>query len=226
LRQSFCLNIWKKLTGDRMSSAENEKTSAEQLAEGDEKLIQEPKSKKEQKAPTIYCGICSLPLEYCEYMPCFEKCKDWLAEHHPSLYAELYLSKDNQNLELGEAQRNVVQTASSKRGGKAAVKDEAKIKEKIEAQRSSATITIRKYDRSKRKAMTIVKGLDEAGGVDLKKAAKRFAGKFACGAAVTEDTIKGGLEITIQGDVVVELRDFILQEYPNINSEQIHLLEK
>jgi density-regulated protein len=200
-----------------------------EITQTSESVNQDSLPKEVEKAPRdpiIYCGICSLPPEYCEYMPCLDKCKNWLAENHPTLYTELYMSKDNQKLGLDDAPRDVVQTASSKRGGKAAVKDESKIREKLEAQRSSAIITIKKHDRSKRKAMTIIKGLDDAGGVDLKKAAKRFAGKFACGASVTEDTIKGGQEITIQGDVVNELRDFVLLEYPSIQSDQIHIIEK
>jgi len=29
----------------------------------------------------IYCGICGLPPEYCEYGPTFEKCIPWLKEN-------------------------------------------------------------------------------------------------------------------------------------------------
>ena len=45
-------------------------------------------------------------------------------------------------------------------------------------------------------------------GVDLKKAAKQFAQKFATGASVTKNT-QGQEEIIVQGDVSAEIVDMI-----------------
>lgn len=170
----------------------------------------------EEEQPYVYCGVCHMPPEFCEFMPSFPKCQEWLLGNHPDLHSLLY-SSDNAD-GVGSS---TVQTASSKRGGKAQVRDESVVKEKQAQARAQAQITIRRQDRNKRKTLTIVKGLDEAVGLDLKKVAKRLAGKFACGAAVTEDVTKQGHEITIQGDVGPELMDFLPLEY-SINPEQIH----
>ena len=37
-----------------------------------------------------YCGVCSLPTEYCEFGPSFSKCKSWLEEKRPEEYARLW----------------------------------------------------------------------------------------------------------------------------------------
>ena len=52
-----------------------------------------PKGPKEGvKYPinVVYCGECSLPLEYCEYYPAFDKCKAWLEKTLPDLFSRLY----------------------------------------------------------------------------------------------------------------------------------------
>jgi hypothetical protein len=35
------------------------------------------------------CTVCSLPAEYCEFGPDFEKCKPWLVKNAPELYPAL-----------------------------------------------------------------------------------------------------------------------------------------
>ncbi|KAM6502796.1 Translation initiation factor SUI1, partial [Amanita muscaria] len=62
-------------------------------------------------------------------------------------------------------------------------------------------------ERNKRKHVTAIHGL-EAFDIDLKKAAKQFASKFATGASVTK--IAQGLEeIVVQGDVGDEVFELI-----------------
>lgn len=63
----------------------------------------------------------------------------------------------------------------------------------------SNQITIKRSERTRRKHATHIHGL-EAFGVDLKKAAKLFAGKFATGSSVSKNP-QGEDEIVIQGDV-------------------------
>jgi translation initiation factor 1 (eIF-1/SUI1) len=60
-------------------------------------------------------------------------------------------------------------------------------------------VTIKRVERTKRKCTIVVAGL-EACDVDLKKAAKLFATKFACGSSVTKNPA-GFDEIVIQGDL-------------------------
>lgn len=68
-------------------------------------------------------------------------------------------------------------------------------------------MTIKRIERNKRKHVTAIHGL-EAFGVDLKKAAKLFAGKFATGSSVTKNP-QGQDEIVVQGDVSDEVLDMI-----------------
>ncbi|KAI9620986.1 hypothetical protein KEM48_007915 [Puccinia striiformis f. sp. tritici PST-130] len=64
---------------------------------------------------------------------------------------------------------------------------------------------IRTVERTKRKRITTIHGLDLFG-VDLKKLAKLFASKFATGSSVTKNN-QGEDEIVIQGDVSDDVLD-------------------
>lgn len=192
-----------------------------------------------------YCGVCSLPPEYCEYMPCHEKCRQWLADHDEVLYERLYPSLERKldactlasctstAATSGESEDKIVQTASSKRAGKAAVRDESVVKERQELARQHATVIIRRHERTKRKATTMIIGLDLVG-LDLKTVSKRLANKFACGCSVTDITpsnvqfnSKCTQELCLQGDYLLELEEFLPLEYhDNIRPDQIKLLEK
>lgn len=41
----------------------------------------------------IYCGVCTLPVEYCQYYPTYEKCKDWLESNLPEEFNKLNLGE-------------------------------------------------------------------------------------------------------------------------------------
>lgn len=68
----------------------------------------------------------------------------------------------------------------------------------------ASKVIIKRSERNKRKFVTSVHGLDYFG-VDLKKAAKLFANKFATGASLHKGP-QGEEEIIIQGDVSDEVR--------------------
>lgn len=68
-------------------------------------------------------------------------------------------------------------------------------------------VTIKRIERNKRKHITAIHGL-EAFGIDLKKAAKQLASKFATGASVTKNA-QGLDEVVVQGDVADEVVDLI-----------------
>lgn len=36
-----------------------------------------------------YCGNCSMPIEYCEYYPEYEKCKQWLEKNLPTEFEKV-----------------------------------------------------------------------------------------------------------------------------------------
>ena len=87
--------------------------------------------------------------------------------------------------------------------------------------RASSKITIKRIERTKRKYVTAVSGL-EAFGLDIKKVSKDFGKKFATGASVTK-LPGGGEEITVQGDVSDEVLEWVTEKYdvPEENVEQI-----
>jgi len=93
-------------------------------------------------------------------------------------------------------------------------KDTAKKEAKAEAKavaeakkKEASPITIKRIQRNKNKYVTAIHGLD-AFGVDLKKAAKLFATKFACGSSVTKNQ-QGLDEIVVQGDVSGDIVEMI-----------------
>ena len=89
--------------------------------------------------------------------------------------------------------------------------------------RASSKITIKRIERTKRKYVTAVSGL-EAFGLDFKKVSKDFGKKFATGASVTK-LPGGGEEITVQGDLSEDIEEFILEKYKEVPEGNIELVE-
>merc|ERR1739848_635294 len=132
-----------------------------------------------------YCGLWGLPPEYCEFGAEPDKCKEWLKENIPDLYEDLVAAVEELSVDGEEKKKR--QT----RGGKA---------NKLVAKQKAAEkkVILSTETRSKKKSVTIVKGLSTFD-IDAKKAAKMMSNRFACGASVA-----GGDEIVIQGDVAYD----------------------
>ncbi|KAH9179529.1 density-regulated protein DRP1 [Lactarius sanguifluus] len=154
----------------------------------------------------FYCGVCTYPPEYCEFGNSLSKCKEWLQAQRPDLY-EKYYSDVALKAKLGtisqEAQSRL-EEETIKKEAKADAKADAARKKKLASQ-----VIIKRIERNKRKFVTSIRGL-EAFGVDLKKAAKLFAQRFATGGSVTKNAA-GIDEIVVQGDVSQEIYDMIAE---------------
>ncbi|KAL7892030.1 translation initiation factor SUI1 [Trichoderma sp. SZMC 28014] len=168
----------------------------------------------------IYCGVCTLPPEYCEYGGTVKKCQEWLEKHHPDMYSRIW------SPEALEAATAALSVDAQKRAAKDAQKKAAKA-EAAEAKQAtklaSSVVTIKRIERNKKKFVTAVIGL-EAFGLDLKKVAKDFGKKFATGSSVTK-LPSGGEEIVVQGDVSDELEEFILEKYKDVPEDNIELVD-
>uniref|UniRef100_A0A915Q5N8 Density-regulated protein n=1 Tax=Setaria digitata TaxID=48799 RepID=A0A915Q5N8_9BILA len=152
-----------------------------------------------------YCGVCSMPLEYCEYSGMTDKCLKWLEANLPCEFEKLDLGS---LVESSDAEKK-----HQKRGGKGS----KTVSEKnTTVKKNVATkITLQRAARGKNKSVTVIKGLASFD-VDLKAAAKLFAGRFACGSSVTATD-----EIVVQGDVKDEIVDIIGSKWPHINSNLV-----
>nr|CAB3475890.1 unnamed protein product [Digitaria exilis] len=147
----------------------------------------------EKPAPVrvLYCGVCGLPAEYCEFGPDFERCKPWLRAHAPGVYPEELIASSSSG---GGGDKDVDKgvgisdgSSSSAAGDASASKPEevkrlpgGKVKKKEKQE-----VVIEKIVRNKRKCVTVVKGL-ELFGVKLSDASKKLGKKFATGASVVK----------------------------------------
>lgn len=168
-----------------------------------------------------HCGICTFPPEYCEFGGTFKRCKEWLEKNNIELYNKLYsddsLANATSSLSL-EKQEEIERKVQ-----KQVAREEAKAEREL-AKKLSSKVTIKRIERSKRKHVIAIGGL-EVFGTDLKKLAKTFASKFATGASVTK-TPEGKDEITVQGDVGDEVEEYIKsllaeQGHDQIKVEQV-----
>ncbi|KAA1114209.1 Translation machinery-associated protein 22 [Puccinia graminis f. sp. tritici] len=156
-----------------------------------------------QPIKPLYCQICSFPPEYCEYGTSISKCKTWLSTHDQKRYEEIY-----GGIEQELASMSVEEVEKKKKAETEALKKEAKEDAKasrIKEKSKTNKVTVKTVERTKRKRITTIHGLDLFG-VDLKKLAKLFASKFATGSSVTKNN-QGEDEIVIQGDVSDEVLD-------------------
>ncbi|KAJ4325440.1 Translation machinery-associated protein 22 [Fusarium piperis] len=181
--------------------------------------VEQPEGEPQGRHVT-YCGVCTLPPEYCEYGGTVKKCQEWLQEHEPALYEHIW------SAEALEAATASLSVEAQKRAAKDAQKKTAKA-EAAEAKQADklakSVVTIKRIERNKKKYVTAVIGL-EAFGLELKKVAKDLGKKFATGSSVTK-LPGGGEEIVVQGDVSMELEEFLVEKYKEIPEDHIELVE-
>ncbi|KAM6584669.1 hypothetical protein CsatB_011671 [Cannabis sativa] len=184
-------------------------------------------AEKPQPVRVLYCGVCSLPAEYCEFGPDFEKCKPWLIQNAPDLYPDL-IEESNSN-EADKVTEKLQSTGISSRGGDGAASSASKPEEvkrlpggKIK-KKEKPEVIIEKVTRNKRKCITTVKGL-ELFGVKLSEASKKLGKKFATGASV----VKGPTEkeqVDVQGDIAYDIVEFITDTWPDVPETAIFFIE-
>lgn len=110
--------------------------------------IEKDSKKPKQERIVLYCGVCGLPPEYCEFNPDFEKCKPWILQNCPNIYPELASSIIESNkIQTSEEKKEEVKMLP---GGKVKKKEVPKIH-------------ISRTQRNKRKCVTVVQGLDKFG---------------------------------------------------------------
>jgi len=142
--------------------------------------------------------------QYCEFGGTTPKCSAWLSKNHPDLYARLY-SPDALASNLSTLSADAIKRAE-KDSAKKAAKAAAAEQRDSEAM-ASAKVIIRLVERNKRKFVTTISGLEQYK-LKLKDVSKDMGKKFATGASVTK-TASGGEEITIQGDLAVDVEEWL-----------------
>ncbi|KAJ5742130.1 Translation machinery-associated protein 22 [Penicillium manginii] len=180
-----------------------------------------PGSLEPQARHIVYCGVCTLPPEYCEFGGTAKKCEEWLEAKQPDLWTRLY-SEDAVTANL-----STLSLSAQERAAKDAAKKEARAaqSEARDAERKAASkIQIKRVERNKRKHVTVLVGL-EVFGLENKKIAKDLGKKFATGSSMTRSAA-GTEEITVQGDVSEEIREWLLEVHGDkVPKGNIELIE-
>lgn len=150
----------------------------------------------------LYCGVCTLPVEYCEFGRKFKECKKWLKANYPEEYNKLYVSEDSHISSLSKEREEQISQSLEKMQLKEERKQARELR-KLKQER----ILIKRIRRTKHKNIIAISNLDQFD-VDMKKLAKKFASKFATGASVSKNLEKRE-EIIIQGDVGEEVEEYL-----------------
>ena len=142
----------------------------------------------------IYCGVCSLPLEYCVFGQRYEECIVWRQSNLDE--EQIAKSLNGNSAGSDEAEGNKKKGIGPKKKG---------------GPSKEQRVSIHRIQRQKRKFVTQIVGLDTIPDLNLKDTAKMFGKKFASGCSVS-DIPAGGKEIVIQGDVYLELPEILINK--------------
>ncbi|KAH7830597.1 putative density-regulated protein [Monocercomonoides exilis] len=216
-------------------SKKNKKKAGGKKEEGDASADTEA-----TKAATFeeieYCPVCGYPPEYCEFSPKFEQCKEWLKDHHPELYPEIFGSASSSSTPSSNSSStspaNDEKASSSKTPSSSTSEgkhDEGEEKEdekkeddpkpapkatgkKARKEAIAPKVKLSVVNRTKRKHLTQVSGL-EGFGVKLSEAAKQMGKRFSCSCAVVKQEGTGNEMLVMQGDFVIDLQDYLKEKY-------------
>ncbi|KAG8421465.1 Translation machinery-associated protein 22 [Metarhizium acridum] len=114
--------------------------------------VEQPDVSAEPQARHVtYCGVCTLPPEYCEYGGTVKKCQEWLEKNNKELYDRIW------SAEALEAATASLSVEAQKRAAKDAQKKTAKA-EAAEAKQAdkiaNSVVTIKRIERNKKKFVT------------------------------------------------------------------------
>lgn len=104
----------------------------------------------------LYCDVCTFPPEYCEFGNSASKCRSWLEETHPDVYAALW------GAEAVQAKLAAMSTKAAAELEKESAKKERKAEAKAErerAQKAQNKIIVSRTARTKKKVITTIEGL-------------------------------------------------------------------
>ncbi|QLG71009.1 hypothetical protein HG535_0B00470 [Zygotorulaspora mrakii] len=159
----------------------------------------------------LYCAVCSLPPEYCEFTGKLKRCKVWLRDAHPATYKILYDAEDDSvdavsgklaESSIGEEREEKLEKDLLKLQAKQENREQRELQMKL-----SSKVVIKREARTKKKSLVAISGL-EVFEIDMKKLAKTFASKFATGCSVAKNVEKKE-EIIVQGDVLEGVEKYI-----------------
>ncbi|CAD8043725.1 unnamed protein product [Paramecium primaurelia] len=175
-----------------------------------EQQLNNPKNPKQ----VIYCKVCTLPVEFCSFSKAPQECKEWLKTSFKDLYANIYpedvkLEQEKQ-ANLQQPQEQIAQQDQP---------PEKKKKKKVKVTESEM-VYIKVKERNRTKFITTLSGLEKHG-LDIKEAQKKISKKFGCGSSIND---KGAIEL--QGDLSVDLEEWLPKEYPTIKEDMIAIQEK
>ncbi|CAK90657.1 unnamed protein product (macronuclear) [Paramecium tetraurelia] len=217
-------DIFKKKKPSKMKIEQQQKQQQQQeLLQQQKQLKQEFNQTEQQlhnpKHPklVIYCRICTYPVEFCSFSKTPRECKQWLKITFKELYAILYPEDLKIDLEK-EATLQLIQQHMAQKIP--LVQPPLKKRRKNGKVPESEMIYIKVKERNKNKFITTLSGLEKHG-LDLKETSKKISKKFGCGSSINE---KGALEL--QGDLSVELEEWLPKEYPTIKEEMIAIQDK
>lgn len=159
----------------------------------------------------VYCDVCSYPPDYCEFTGKLKRCKLWLKENHPELFAKYYGDSDK---DVDAVSSKLAESSIGEEREEKLEKDLKRLQTKQEnkeqrelAKKLSSKVIIKREARTKKKFILAISGL-EVFDVDMKKLAKTFASKFATGCSVSKNAEKKE-EIVLQGDVLEAVEKYI-----------------
>eukprot|EP00184_Porphyridium_aerugineum_P007240 CAMPEP_0184700344 /NCGR_PEP_ID=MMETSP0313-20130426/12240_1 /TAXON_ID=2792 /ORGANISM="Porphyridium aerugineum, Strain SAG 1380-2" /LENGTH=206 /DNA_ID=CAMNT_0027159957 /DNA_START=70 /DNA_END=690 /DNA_ORIENTATION=+ len=159
----------------------------------------------------MYCGVCGLPPEYCEFdAKMFESCKPWINQHCPWIYPDLFeITEKTDELIISD---NLDAPASSSVAKKASGKKKA----------GEAEVVISLATKKGKKSATVVLGADlfNIKLADLSKICKK---KYSCGVSVSSDASNRDI-VEIQGDRREEVAELLRDDF-NVDAGRIFIME-
>lgn len=201
---------------------------------------------KIEKTVVEFCSLCTFPVEYCEYSHAIllkKKDLKQFSEDKAEEKKDSTQESDSKEIKTeekpvdGQAEKkdtngpvevkeiNSKETNNSKEtqdGTVKETKEEDKPKKKKAAE--APKVIIEESKRGKKKHTTYVMNLEKFG-INLKDSAKMFSKKFACSANVTKED-NGQEVITLTGEFMLEMRDYLLEKFGNIlKDKDIKLVE-
>ncbi|KAM7335586.1 hypothetical protein ACRRTK_006063 [Alexandromys fortis] len=105
----------------------------------------------------LYCGVFSLPTEYCEYMPDVAKCRQWLEKNFPNEFAKLTVENSpKQEAGISEGQGTVGEEEEKKK-----TKERGKRSNKTEEEDSATEVHNSQNSQSEEEICDEITGEDE-----------------------------------------------------------------